>query len=73
MEAALQLAYTVREGKPALIRYADDVRHVTQNEILLTEKGGSEVQDLIDIKLSPHKAKNTQAETDRYSDVFCGD
>ena len=24
MEAALQQAYTVREGKPALIRYADD-------------------------------------------------
>src|SRR6266568_9481941 len=28
--------------KVNLVRYADDVRHVTQGEILLTEKGGSE-------------------------------
>jgi len=27
-------------------RYADDVRHVTQDEILLAEKGGSEDDDL---------------------------
>ena len=28
------------------VRYADDVRHVTQDEILLAEKGGSEDDDL---------------------------
>ncbi len=32
--------------KVNLVRYADDVRHVTQGEILLTEKGGSEEDDL---------------------------
>ncbi len=28
--------------KPTVIRYADDVRHLTHNEILLAEKGGTE-------------------------------
>ena len=28
------------------VRYADDVRHLTHNEILLAEKGGSEERDL---------------------------
>lgn len=28
------------------LRYADDVRHLTHNEILLTEKEGSEENDL---------------------------
>jgi RNA-directed DNA polymerase len=32
--------------KPIVVRYADDVRHFTQYEILLAEKGGSEEQDL---------------------------
>src|SRR6266700_427399 len=32
--------------KPRLIRYADDVRHLTQDEILLAEKRGSEEDDL---------------------------
>jgi RNA-directed DNA polymerase len=39
----------VKTGKGALVnfaRYADDVRHLTHNEILLTEKGGSEENDL---------------------------
>lgn len=46
MEAVLQKAYTYREGKPTLIRYADDVRHLTQDEILLAEERGSEDNDL---------------------------
>ncbi len=36
---------TTRKGSKAqvhLIRYADDVRHLTRYEILLAEKGGSE-------------------------------
>jgi hypothetical protein len=32
--------------QPMLIRYADDVRHLTQDEILLAEKRGSEEDDL---------------------------
>src|SRR5213078_4619610 len=32
--------------KPIVIRYADDVRHFTQHEILLAEKRGSEDDDL---------------------------
>jgi RNA-directed DNA polymerase len=42
IEDDLQKAYTKKEGTPRLVRYADDVRYVTQNEILLAEKGGSE-------------------------------
>ncbi len=34
------------QAKVNLVRYADDVRHLTQDEILLAEKGGSEEQDL---------------------------
>src|SRR5260370_41780003 len=30
------------KGKVSLIRYADDVRHLTHHEILLAEKGGTE-------------------------------
>jgi RNA-directed DNA polymerase len=33
-------------AKVNFVRYADDVRHVTQGEILLAEKGGSEDNDL---------------------------
>jgi len=32
--------------QPLLVRYADDVRHLTQDEILLAEKRGSEEDDL---------------------------
>ncbi len=42
---ASHFSKTSRAGKRAkvnLIRYADDVRHLTQNEILLAEKGGTE-------------------------------
>src|SRR5947209_1908184 len=49
MEEALVNAYmgekktfTAQRGAPKLIRYADDVRHLTHNEILLAEKGGTE-------------------------------
>ena len=31
-----------KRAKVNLIRYADDVRHLTQDEILLAEKGGTE-------------------------------
>jgi retron-type reverse transcriptase len=46
METRVAQAFTYREGKPNFVRYADDVRHVTQDEILLAEKGGSEDNDL---------------------------
>jgi RNA-directed DNA polymerase len=39
-------------ASPHLIRYADDVRHVTRNEILLAEKGGSEDHDLRVVSLT---------------------
>jgi RNA-directed DNA polymerase len=42
---ASHVSKTSREGKRAkvnVIRYADDVRHLTQDEILLAEKGGTE-------------------------------
>jgi hypothetical protein len=42
METALTEAYRPKEGKPNLVRYADDVRHLTRYEILLSEKRGSE-------------------------------
>jgi RNA-directed DNA polymerase len=49
MEEALVKAYigekkapSSQRGAPKLIRYADDVRHLTHNEILLAEKGGTE-------------------------------
>src|SRR5216683_4828473 len=52
MEEALINAYmdgkktlSARQGAPKLIRYADDVRHLTHNEILLAEKEGSEESD----------------------------
>ncbi len=37
---------TTDNWKPNVIRYADDVRHLTQDEILLAEKRGSEEDDL---------------------------
>ena len=33
-------------AKVNVVRYADDVRHLTQDEILLAEKRGSEEDDL---------------------------
>jgi hypothetical protein len=45
MEEALGVKYDYRGqliGKRAVVRYADDVRHLTQDEILLAEKGGTE-------------------------------
>lgn len=39
-------AYHKGQEKALLVRYADDVRHLTQYEILLAEKGGSEDDDL---------------------------
>ncbi len=35
-----------QQVKPTVVRYADDVRHLTQDEILLAEKRGSEEDDL---------------------------
>ncbi|HEY6411539.1 MAG TPA: reverse transcriptase domain-containing protein, partial [Ktedonobacteraceae bacterium] len=54
LEKLLQKAFprsVMRKGKCRralvhFIRYADDVRHLTQYEILLAEKGGSEDDDL---------------------------
>src|SRR6266568_8376429 len=34
--------YSKGQEKTLLVRYADDVRHLTHNEILLAEKGGTE-------------------------------
>ena len=45
MEEAIGVTYDSRGqliGKRAVVRYADDVRHLTQDEILLSEKRGSE-------------------------------
>jgi RNA-directed DNA polymerase len=45
MEEAIGVIYNYKgqiSGKRAVVRYADDVRHLTHNEILLAEKGGSE-------------------------------
>ena len=48
IETILREGYPKRNAveKPLFVRYADDVRHLTQDEILLAEKGGSEEQDL---------------------------
>ncbi len=45
LEESIVTAYRDKD-EPQVIRYADDVRHVTQDEILLAEKGGSEENDL---------------------------
>ena len=43
MEAMVAEGYTSKSSEhPLLIRYADDVRHLTHHEILLAEKGGTE-------------------------------
>src|SRR6266702_8867390 len=48
METTISAGYSksLTVEKPRLIRYADDVRHLTQDEILLAEKRGSEEDDL---------------------------
>jgi RNA-directed DNA polymerase len=61
MEAALQQAYTVREGKPALIRYADDfvVLHPSLQGV---EKARTIVEHWlkgIGLEWSPQKTKIT--------------
>src|SRR5215831_12542201 len=65
MEAALQQAYTVREGKPALIRYADDfvVLHPSMKGV---EKARNLVEEWlkgIGLELSPQKTKITHTFT----------
>ena len=42
MEKAITEGMKSKAVKPILVRYADDVRHLTHNEILLAEKGGTE-------------------------------
>src|SRR5438876_11838563 len=42
MEKAITEGMQSKAVKPILVRYADDVRHLTHNEILLAEKGGTE-------------------------------
>jgi hypothetical protein len=49
MEEAIGVKHTAQghiKGTRAVVRYADDVRHLIHNEILLAEKGGSEENDL---------------------------
>ncbi len=46
MEQAVESAFRSSEGKPRVVRYADDVRHFTRHEIHLTEMGGSEEHSL---------------------------
>ncbi len=46
MEKAITEGMKSKAVKPILVRYADDVRHLTRYEILLAEKGGSEERDL---------------------------
>jgi retron-type reverse transcriptase len=48
MEQAITEGYSKSHAveKPLVVRYADDVRHLTRYEILLAEKGGSEERDL---------------------------
>jgi hypothetical protein len=49
LEEALEIKHYTRgdlNSTRAVVRYADDVRHLTQYEILLAEKGGPEEYDL---------------------------
>jgi retron-type reverse transcriptase len=59
-----QVISTYHKGqeKALLVRYADEVRHLTQNEILLAEKGGTEERDLrVDSSTWNRKAKGKGA------------
>jgi RNA-directed DNA polymerase len=64
-EAALQKAYTVREGKPALIRYADDfvVLHPSLKGVEKARNLGEEWLKGIGLELSPQKTRITHTLT----------